>query len=156
MHRYFRFQGISSQNSGVEFISAGKVYANSTLRVKRRFREDLKRLEGEIENVDFSKGEEAAGKINKWVREKTAGKIEKIVDTADLNDQTSLLVLNTIYFKGLWKNQFDFADTRKEPFLIEGNERVMVDMMTQENEFQYGFLNDADASVINLPYKVNK
>ena len=142
----------------MKFVTADKIYANSNLNVKREFRTDVIQLGGEIENVDFSEGETAAGKINKWVRDQTAGKIEKIVDSGSLNDQTSLFVVNTIYFKGLWKNPFRFKNTKKRPFSLDEKQNVDVDTMYQENEFHYGFLNDpdADAKVINLPYQVNK
>ena len=139
----------------MKFVSADKIYINSKLKVNPQFRQDVDQLDGEVAKVDFSNGESAAKEINDWVRGKTEGKIEKIVDSGSLTDQTSLLVLNTIYFKGLWKNPFRFKNTRKRPFSLHEKQSVDVDTMYQENEFHYGFLNDADAKVINLPYQVN-
>ena len=43
--------------------------------------------------------------VNKWCDKKTHGKISKIID--QLDPVTYLLVLNAVYFKGEWINQFE-------------------------------------------------
>lgn len=48
--------------------------------------------------VDFSKSAESASKINKYVAEKTGGKISKLVE--DLDPSTVMYLISYIYFKG--------------------------------------------------------
>lgn len=48
--------------------------------------------------VDFSKSTESANTINKYVEEKTSGKIKKLV--GDLDPSTVMYLISYIYFKG--------------------------------------------------------
>ena len=43
--------------------------------------------------------------VNQWCNEKTHGKITKILDNFPAN--TVMVLLNAIYFKGLWKKEFN-------------------------------------------------
>ena len=67
----------------------------------------------EIASLDFS-SPQAAATINEWVNTNTNGKIEKIVDRID--PQTLLFLINAIYFKGNWQDEFDKAMTRPGTF----------------------------------------
>ena len=57
--------------------------------------------------LDFSDGQ-AACQINKWVRYKTNSKIKYVV-SEDLDTDTSLFLINAIYFKGEWETKFNDA-----------------------------------------------
>ena len=54
--------------------------------------------------LDFS-APQSTEIINEWVDTNTNGKIEKIVDRID--PQTLLFLINAIYFKGNWQDEFD-------------------------------------------------
>lgn len=56
------------------------------------------------------------GSINNWVKEKTSGKIAKILDKLDVN--SVCVILNAVYFKGKWENPFQKNATRDAPFKI--------------------------------------
>lgn len=68
-------------------------------------------------------------KINNWIKDKTNGLITDMVDK--LNDNTVMLLINAIYFKGKWKSQFDKAKTVKSPFYKPDGTTQEVDMMKQ-------------------------
>ena len=53
-------------------------------------------------------------RINGWVRDKTRGKIDAILDS--LPDASALVLLDAIYFKAPWQKAFDPAITTNEPF----------------------------------------
>jgi serpin B len=52
-----------------------------------------------------------------------------------LEDNTVMLLINAIYFKGKWKSQFDKSKTMQMPFYKTGSSQVDVPMMKQETEF---------------------
>lgn len=81
-----------------------------------------------------------------------------IIWTADSFDSlTRLVLVNAIYFKGLWANKFDPDNTRKAQFYVSPTENVTVDMMKTESDFPFVDLTDElDAKAVALPYKVNK
>ena len=56
----------------------------------------------------------APDKINAWIEDNTNGLIKKMIDK--LNDNTVMLLINAIYFKGKWKSQFEESKTIQMPF----------------------------------------
>src|SRR5699024_3103920 len=62
-----------------------------------------------------SEAHNATQEINGWVKEQTHGKIAKLFDQ-DLSADTVMVLLNAIYFKGLWKKPFNATNTKKAVF----------------------------------------
>jgi serpin B len=73
--------------------------------------------------------------------------------TASLNGSTRIVLVNGIYFKGIWKRKFLPADTRKENFYLYSR-TVQVDMMHQTAYFPYAVLERMRAHAVALPYEV--
>jgi serpin B len=72
--------------------------------------------DGAIETVDYKDGDAAASRINKWVEEQTQGRIKDIV--SGLDSLIRLILVNAIYFKGMWKSPFDPAATKEADFHV--------------------------------------
>ena len=73
--------------------------------------------------------------VNDWCKNKTHGKIDKILNELDPN--TLMILLNAVYFKGEWISKFESFLTKKLPFYNLGNEEINVDTMTQIKHFKY-------------------
>jgi serpin B len=86
--------------------------------------------------------------INGWVKEKTHGKIEAIID--QISPQMVLFLINAIYFKGSWTTEFDKAKTSDQPFTLLDNSQKSVPLMTQSGKFQY--YSGGDFQMVSLPY----
>jgi len=87
-------------------------------------------------------------KINGWVKAKTEGKIEKILET--LSPNSVCVLLNAIYFKGNWASQFKRKATHDAPFRPATGKEVTVPLMYQEGEFK---LLEKDAfQALVMPY----
>ena len=110
----------------------------------------------EVRQVDFKHSAPAASdEINKWVEEKTKGKIKDMVRPGQFTDPTRLVLCNAIYFKGKWLNQFKVSDTKPAPFHVTTNETVTVPMMFQESEFKMVKSDDYTVELLELPYLGN-
>ena len=93
---------------------------------------------GAINLIDFRDNPEGARvTINTWVEEKTNQKIQKLIPPGSLNADTNLLLVNAVYFKGMWLLQFRKAATRDEPFYLEDGGSVKVPLMHQHNRVRY-------------------
>ena len=103
--------------------------------------------------------------VNNWCSNKTHGKIDKII--SELSDQTVMMLLNAIYFKGEWILQFEEEITRKLPFYNLGSIEIKVDTMSQIEHFFYyedkkvqaiqmRFKEDYMSALIILPSKENE
>jgi serpin B len=104
-----------------------------------------------ITPVDYAKAAEAARKmINAWVEEKTREKIKDIIQPGVLNALTRLTLVNAIYFKGNWMNQFEEEYTKDAPFHLLSGVSVQVPMMSQEETF--GYAENETLQLLELPY----
>ena len=101
----------------------------------------------EVAALDFSSSQ-ATGTINEWVDTNTNGKIEKIVDR--INPQTLLFLINAIYFKGNWQDEFDPSRTRQGIFYLTDGSEKQVQMMRREGVYPY--LRGENFEATSLPY----
>ncbi|XP_066482702.1 serpin B6-like [Tiliqua scincoides] len=107
----------------------------------------------DLEKLNFcAKAEESRKHINTWVEEQTAGKIQDLLATGLINSLTKLVLVNAIYFKGNWANQFLKDHTKEKPFKISKNETKMVQMMYKKAEFNLGYVSDHRTKILELPY----
>lgn len=74
--------------------------------------------------------------IDKWVSDKTNGIIKSF--KLPLKENTTNVMLNTLYFKGAWRRKFDKADTREENFQGAKN-TVKVPMMHKTLKADFAF-----------------
>ncbi|KAL1438203.1 hypothetical protein MTO96_048286 [Rhipicephalus appendiculatus] len=95
--------------------------------------------------------EQSVRAINDWVKNKTEQKIEQLL-SEPLPPDTRLVLLNAIYFKGLWNVPFDTRGTRKGPFFNAGTERVEVDVMNARLRVGYAGDDQTNVDVLDLPY----
>ncbi|MRR16650.1 MAG: serpin family protein [Deltaproteobacteria bacterium] len=111
--------------------------------VDRAFKNILKdKYDAEI----FSGG---LGAINGWVKKKTEGKIEKILEELDAN--SVCVLLNAIYFKGTWASPFEKRRTVDAPFKVSNSQRVTVPLMYQKDKFK--MLTEPDFQMVDVPYR---
>ena len=85
----------------------------------------------------------ATENINRWVADKTNGKIEKLLEN-DLDSMTMIVLLNAIYFKGTWKYKFDKKKTITSKFTYNVNQEEDVQMMCQRSNLRYAHFDDGD------------
>ena len=101
----------------------------------------------EIASLDFS-SPQATATINEWVDTNTNGKIEKIVERID--PQTLLFLINAIYFKGNWQDEFNKSMTRQGIFHLSDGSEKRVQMMRREGEYPY--FRGTNFEATRLPY----
>ncbi|MBR3942120.1 MAG: transporter substrate-binding domain-containing protein [Clostridia bacterium] len=90
----------------------------------------------------------AVQEINGWVSDKTNQKIPSIIRNAD--DFWAMLI-NAIYFKGLWENEFSERATKPDVFYSADGKESTIDFMNKTNWFWYAKNNGAH--ILELPYK---
>lgn len=112
---------------------ANSVWTENDFAVKQAFIEILRDYyNADSKSFDIADAS-VPDKINAWIGDKTNDLIKEMID--DLPDNTVMLLINAIYFKGKWKSQFDESKTAEMPFYKSGGNQVDVPMMKQETEF---------------------
>jgi serpin B len=89
--------------------------------------------------------------INKWVEDKTSGKIKDILHSGDLDEHTRLVLTNAIYFKGDWEQPFADSATQPEDFHLASGQAVQASLMHRTGPIAYA--HEGDAAAVELPYK---
>jgi serpin B len=95
-------------------------------------------------------GPAAAELVNRWVSERTKGRITRLVRPEDLTAGPSCILSNAIYFKGPWAAQFDPGDSRTGSFTLPDGQRKDVQMMTRSGPCPY--LETDEVQVVSLDY----
>lgn len=102
----------------------------------------------EVASLDFV-NPQAATTINRWVAEKTQEKIKELVLPSQVKAAIVVLI-NAIYFKGIWTQQFDKARTKERPFTLLDGSLKSHPMMSQSGRYLY-YEKERFQSV-SLPY----
>ncbi|HCS09914.1 MAG TPA: serine proteinase inhibitor, partial [Clostridiales bacterium] len=100
-----------------------------------------------IKSLDFDDAS-APDEINKWVKDATNDTIDKIVD--EISDDLIMYLINAIYFKGDWKEQFSPNKTREMEFNTPTG-KVKTDFMNRRGNIDVLKLNDITGAI--LPYE---
>jgi serpin B len=98
---------------------------------------------------DFLK-EDVQNFINQWCEEKTHGMIKNLFNRK-ITTSEWMLFLNATYFKGVWTNKFKKSDSKKEKFTLEDGNKISVNMMHQQDKFNYGQIGGV-CKMMTLPY----
>lgn len=118
----------SSDNLTVQ--SSNKLYLGDKFKLEQRFQEVARDYyKAGTQNLNFCNNAKSADTINNWVAQNTNNKILNLIPSNALSCSTRLVLVNTLYFKAVWKVQFDVKYTYKEKFYptcCSGNE---IDMM---------------------------
>lgn len=139
---------LATADSDVLLRVANAIYHHQTLQVKNDFISvNRNAYNAEISSLDFGKAA-SLDIINNWVSEKTAGKIPSILD--QLNPDLMMVILNAVYFNGIWKSKFDQNRTHELPFTFGDGSQRNVETMQLESSIAYQ--SGPLFSAVQLPY----
>lgn len=116
---------------------ANQIYVQIGHPINKNFKKvAVKKFRSGICSLDFTKADESAGAINRFVEEKTKNKIKDLIKPDMLIDLTPMVLVNAIYFKGNWEYPFNKKYTNKDDF--------------------YAVLKDLDATALAMNYAFSK
>ena len=105
-----------------------------------------------VNQADFKTGAETArSEINHWVAQKTKDKIQNILPSGSLDSLTRLVLVNAIYFKGVWAKPYDKGKTATQPFHRSTTSQVDVPLMHHFDNVRY--VENSDFQAVELPYR---
>jgi serine protease inhibitor len=106
-------------------------------------------FDARVTPLDFA-SPTAPATINAWVNEQTRGVIPTIVD--QIPDGMRLYLINAIYFKGDWTQQFDPRLTQPRPFHLTNGSTINVPTMTHGAQAKLRLTHRPYATIVDLPY----
>uniref|UniRef100_A0A3Q0T303 Serpin family A member 10 n=1 Tax=Amphilophus citrinellus TaxID=61819 RepID=A0A3Q0T303_AMPCI len=140
-----------TRNGSLKLDQSMALFMHPQFVVEREFEEKVNKFfNADIKTVNFADTSESIGVINDYIRGKTRGKVTEMISALD--EQTKLLLINTIFFQGAWQMPFNGNLTRNAPFYIDNYNTVQVPMMLKEDKFYTAEDASLGARVLKLPY----
>ncbi|MEM6641351.1 MAG: serpin family protein [Bacteroidota bacterium] len=88
--------------------------------------------------------------LNGWVEAETNGKIKNILD--GINPEDVMFLINAIYFKAIWTNQFDPKNTSEQSFTLQNSQSVNASTMMAPVKHWWSYDKDLGVQIIEIPY----
>uniref|UniRef100_F6W754 Serpin domain-containing protein n=1 Tax=Monodelphis domestica TaxID=13616 RepID=F6W754_MONDO len=148
---------INKPNDDYSLAIANSLYGNQTFPFLQSYLDCVEKLyQASPESMDFSQApEESREKINAWVEDQTNEKIKELFPAGTIDASTILVLVNAIYFKGKWAMEFKRENTKKALFRTNKDTSTSVQMMTQKDYFNMGYIQECQGKIIELPYTNN-
>ncbi|MGQ0847465.1 MAG: serpin family protein [Sporichthyaceae bacterium] len=125
--------------SNALFTQRGYAYAQDFLRTLRE------QYDAGLQTVEFADEQAALAAVNGWVRDKTAGRIDKALDRVD--PLTRLALANAVYLKASWP--FPFEEAGERDFAVDG---ATVSVPAIAKEASLGYSSGKGWRSLTLPY----
>lgn len=137
--------------------NANKLFGEKSAKFKEEYIQLCKKYYStEPEAVDFRDcAEEARKKINSWVKTQTKGEIPNLLPEGSVDEDTKLVLVNAIYFKGKWKTPFEKKLKELYPFRVNSHESKNVQMMYLREKLNIGYIQDLKTQILEIPYLGN-
>ncbi len=101
--------------------------------------------------LDFRKNAAGATRdINNWVSNQTRGRIRDLIPAQVLNESTRLVLVNALYFKAAWADEFSERATTKAPFHVNGGPAQNVPTMRNQSDYRYA--KGDGYTTVGIPY----
>lgn len=132
----------------VVFTIANSIWYRQGFDVEQSFIDINKTyFNAEVNSIDFS-APSALGTINKWVDDNTNSKITKIL--TNIPPDMVMYLINAIYFKGTWTNEFAKNLTSDAQFKKSDGTTAPCKLMQQDRVMPY--LQTEKFQAVDLPY----
>ena len=145
-----------SNDEGNELLAANRLFVQKSFIIEQEFLEGTKRFyNAEMALTDYQKDPEGARKeVNDWVENKTKENIKNLIPEGIIDSSTELTLVNAIYFKGIWQNEFDQRATRPKDFFVSKKKKVKVKMMKLKTNFKHiANVGELGCQLVELPYQ---
>jgi serpin B len=139
--------------TGCELNAANAMFVAKDIPWRKEFLDITRRhYESQIFTADFlGQPDGARTSINGWVGKQTRNRIRDLIPQGSVQSDSKIVLVNAIYFKGLWNSPFSKNQTMKSDFFLTANNRTPTQMMFQSGPFLYG--ENKAVQVLGMPYK---
>lgn len=138
-----------AQSDILKLNMANSIWMNKD-KTAQKFSETFKKTATDFYDAEVKSitNANAVKEINGWVSDKTNGKIPAIIQNAD--DFFAMLI-NAIYFKGAWQDEFSVNATKPDLFYHADGTKATIDFMNMTKWFLYA--ETKSVKMMELPYK---
>ncbi|XP_006892800.1 PREDICTED: serpin B10 [Elephantulus edwardii] len=146
---------INKPNNAYILKTANRLYGEKTYPFLSKYLEDMKNYFGaEPQSVNFVETPDQVRKeVNSWVEKQTEGKIPNLLSEDAVGSTTRMVLVNALYFKGLWEHKFSAENTTEKPFRINSTTSKPVQMMSMKAKLPVFHIEQPQAKGLQLYYE---
>jgi len=151
------FDSLSKQYAEAEkteILVSNSVWTDTDQNVLPTFTEMIRKYYGgAFYKEDFANSAAVAKKINAYVEARTKNMIKDLLTSDFFSKDTSMVLLNTLYFEAKWAKPFPKDNTKPMAFHQFGGGEKEVQMMYQKDNIAYYANYQDNVHAIVLPYE---
>ncbi|XP_029156604.1 uncharacterized protein LOC114929280 isoform X2 [Nylanderia fulva] len=151
-------KSLQAQSPAYALNIGSRIYIDNNVLTRQRYAATIKTFYNtDVINANLSDTHTIATKVNSWVNNITNGHIEKMIDDEKSLENSVMLIVNGLFFKGAWRRKY-FApeNTRVSKFHLNPNQSVNVSYMHCVARFYYAESSRLDAKILRIPYDGSK
>lgn len=103
--------------------------------------------------LNFLDAEASTKKVNRWLEKQTFYTVRNLLTPAVFNPESSVILVNSLFFRAKWANAFPLDATAMGDFWINPRQRMEVNMMRQIGQFRYGESKKLRSQILQLPFE---
>ncbi|EDW05108.1 GH23432 [Drosophila grimshawi] len=107
----------------------------------------------QADGLNFADAAAAMQHVNKWLERQTFYTVRHLLSPASFNPNSSVILVNSLYFRAKWATRFSVERTAIDDFRINQNQRMMVPMMRQEGQFRFGESRRLKSRILQMPFE---
>lgn len=143
-------ESLSSLVSSIENMT-NSVWLQKKLSLNDAYKAEIEKYGFDLFQKDFyGEPEKTRNDINQFIEKNTKNVIKDFLKD-DLDRNTKLVLLSTLYFNQKWQSQFNKENTYKDTFYVTDSRRKEIDFMHQTKWFDYAEYSGFKA--LKLPYE---
>ena len=152
INKYFKkmMDEAQSVDPSVTLNTANSIFFISGKRLIPQYKADMQNYYNALAFAVSYNEIDILNNINNWCKIHTDGMIPELLKKGELNPNRVMYLLNAVYFKASWTDQFDPRSTRDLDFITHDGKTVKRPMMHREGMAAYG-KNDL-CKMLCLPY----
>ena len=127
-------EGLNGADSRTKYRTNNAIWHDNSMSVQQEFKENISGVYN-TEIFPAMMNTQTLDSINAWAREKTFGRIKNMVDY--LNPATKAVMMNTVYFRGLWTEELPDKQINDGEFINENGETEQARMVSYPKESLY-------------------
>lgn len=144
-------EALPQEKDGMNLTIANSAWLDDEFIPKKAWKNTVeKQFRSEVFQEDLSTAA-ARNKINQWVSNRTNKLIPKLL-SKKLEKETRLALVNALYFRADWEQQFMPERTFKNDFHLDNGRTIKTDMM-HNNHYTCSYFKDDASEGVVLPYK---
>lgn len=144
-------ESLSTLDALVDMRAANSQWYRNDIKLQEQYVEQMRLFYGApVRYVPTMSSIDTMNALNDWVSEATDGFLQKILDEP-LSDEVFAVIMNALYFKGLWTDKFDPANTSRQNFHNGDGTISNVEMMLNHST-PVQIINESKYQAVKIPY----